>query len=132
MTSIIDFIEARLAEDEAIAQASIADDQGDDGGLEYEYLTSGRIQRPRFGEPLAKLVTTFAVPRRVLREVEAKRRVMARHCPGMRTRDYVYCRDCPGDQDGFPEVPIDECPELRDIAAVYSDHPDFDPNWSTT
>jgi hypothetical protein len=67
---------------------------------------------------------------RVLREVQAKRRVMERHCPGMRTRGYVYCQACPDDRDGFPEVPIDECPELRDLAVPYSDHPDYRKEWA--
>jgi uncharacterized protein DUF6221 len=46
-----------------------------------------------------------AVPARVLREVETKRRIVERYA-----------------DDSFP-------PEIFDIAAVYADHPDYDPDW---
>lgn len=78
-------------------------------------------------------------PARVLREVEAKRRVMERHSPvplGPRAKKGTphSCAGCNfeyGDID-FVTDDIEDCPELRDLAAPYADHPDFDPNWSTT
>lgn len=146
MTSIIDFLEAQLEKDAATARAACWDghddslaaqwdcgeekdgrywwvgDQWDDGVVK----TTGDASAPA-GQ--AAHIARHD-PARVLREVQAKRRVMERHCPGMRTRDYVYCQACPDDRDGFPDVPIDECPELRDLAAIYSDHPDYRKEWA--
>jgi hypothetical protein len=67
--------------------------------------------------------------RRALRDIEAKRRVLARHGEGERTNDYVYCQGCPGDSDGFPQVPLDECPEFQDLAYIWNDHKDWDAKW---
>lgn len=68
-------------------------------------------------------------PARVLREVTSKRRIMQRHTTGEITSDHVYCRGCPLGADGAPAMPLNACPELRDLAAVYSGHPDYDPKW---
>ena len=75
---VVDFLRARLDEDEAVARKA---------------------------------------PARVLREVEAKRRIIQEHV------DQVEMDD--------PCVPIvaGERP-LRHLAAVYADHPDYDPEWA--
>jgi hypothetical protein len=91
-------------------------------------------------------------PARVLREVSAKRAVMERHRLAteleMQSRfpaaeeerrfypGYLPCVGCgdDGGQGGWkPEFNVDDinnCPELRDLAAVYSDHPDYNPAWA--
>lgn len=59
-------------------------------------------------------------PARVLREVEAKRRAMGRH------HDFQgRCAGCGNDLIH----PITDCPELRDLAAAYADHPDYRAEW---
>jgi Family of unknown function (DUF6221) len=55
---------------------------------------------------------------RMLREVEAKRRILDIHRFG-RGNDYWYNCDVT-----FP------CATLRALAAVYSGHSDYDPEWS--
>lgn len=150
MTSpIIDFIEARLEEDWQIAcEASQDGDAGNTwsvGAHRREFRQEARIGDDRedlvfdikdgvcvgFDELLAFL--TRHDPARVLREVAAKRRVMERHYRYDGSALYDYCAGCPsGDDSGYPEVELNDCPELRDLAAPYSNHPDFDPNWSTT
>lgn len=56
-------------------------------------------------------------PARVLREVEAKRKILARHS-----------------DDGFPSCiycgETAPCPDVRDVGAVWRDHPDYDPAWA--
>lgn len=74
---------------------------------------------------------------RMLREVEAKRRIIGEHEP--ETYSKWDCSTCVDEEDfsedsegnriyhrsakSFP------CPTLLALAAVYVDHPDFDPAW---
>jgi hypothetical protein len=60
-------------------------------------------------------------PARVLAECEAKRSVLALHRSGDAWCD--YCSH---------SVVDDRCPTIRALAAVFRDHPDFDPAWSVT
>lgn len=69
-------------------------------------------------------------PARVLREVAAKRRVMQRHHRSDASTVSDYCAGCAHDPEGWPEIELNDCPELRDLAAVYSDHPDYRPEWA--
>lgn len=81
MTTLTDFLLARIAEDEA----DVAD-------------------------PAAAL---HYAPDRVLAECEAKRRIVERH-------------------SGCDEVSYGDtstCPDARDLALPYADHPDYRPEW---
>ncbi|HET7055733.1 MAG TPA: hypothetical protein VFI12_04670 [Thermomicrobiales bacterium] len=70
--------ERQLAEDDRVARAAIADDGGLDGGFENAtWLTDVRLIKPRFGDDAAAMIRRFAVPRRVLAEVERERRDLA-------------------------------------------------------
>ncbi|MFF2077175.1 DUF6221 family protein [Kitasatospora sp. NPDC058162] len=55
-------------------------------------------------------------PARVLREVAAKRRILARHAPGP-------AGACRHDRNRWP------CADVRDLLPPYADHPDFHPRW---
>jgi hypothetical protein len=76
-------------------------------------------------------------PARVLREVAAKRRTLARHRPatGEEIGWYVYagaCFGC-GTEGEFADPrtrKINDCPELRDVIATYAEHPNYNPSWS--
>lgn len=74
-------------------------------------------------------------PARVLLECEAKRRIVARHRPsGEYEPDAcVVCQwdsDCEapkqGHHYGAGEWP---CPDMRDLASIYADHPDYQEAW---
>lgn len=69
-------------------------------------------------------------PARVLREVQAKRRVLARHYRDERGD----CEGCgfTGDLDDARTSAGEHCPELLDMALAFADHPDYDPSWSPT
>lgn len=79
-------------------------------------------------------------PARVLAEIAAKRRVLARHCRADRA-DHIYreripiymCVGCeyePTWDDPQPRTPdINDCPELRDLAAIWNTHPDYRERW---
>jgi hypothetical protein len=65
-------------------------------------------------------------PARVLREVEAKRRLLDLHEPG--TQEYVdgdVCMVCTLQGDG----PYYPCDTLRLLALPYADHPDYREDW---
>lgn len=65
-------------------------------------------------------------PARVLREVAAKRRVLARHHAG----SDGSCDGCGYDQEQGPWIErLEDCPELRDMASVYADRPGYREEW---
>ncbi len=116
---LLDFLRARLDEDERVARAAITDDGGQDGGFEdAQRLTDGTVL-PRFGLAAADLISAFAVPRRVLREVEAKRRLLEQ----FRLRgDSVRRTTRPSSGGVWDDL-------LRMLALPYSDHPDCRVEW---
>jgi len=68
-------------------------------------------------------------PDQTLREIAAKRRVLDRHCL-YEGGDYHYCAGCPtGDETGYPDTELADCPELQDLAFIWNDHEDWDTRW---
>jgi hypothetical protein len=102
--NLAEFLLARVAEDEAVARAAGTGWAGP--------------------EPMGAIEggdSVFVSPARVLAECEAKRSVLALHRSGDAWCD--YCSH---------SVVDDRCPTIRALAAVFRDHPDFDPAWSVT
>lgn len=71
-------------------------------------------------------------PARVLREVAAKRAILAENAPKVTTwvgePDTLSCGRC----GTWNEYPVSyPCRTLRTLAAIYSDHPDYNHEWST-
>jgi hypothetical protein len=123
--SIVDFLNARLAEDEAAAQQAKAT-----GGPMSPWWGAEQL-KPLMVDADATHVEHHS-PERVLREVVAKRAVMERHCPSQ-SDGCVGCGVYLGRDDQWhPNVQFEDCEELLGLAAVYSDHPDYNPEWSTT
>lgn len=112
MNTITDFLLDRIAEDEAVARATLA---------------NFGLTRDLEGSMLAH-VAHFD-PARILTECEAKRRIVELHGHWQvrwegfprADREVQYCMH---DQAVAP------CPTLRALAQVYSDHPSFDPTWN--
>ncbi|MEU1193973.1 DUF6221 family protein [Streptomyces sp. NPDC005859] len=73
--------------------------------------------------PTIALHVALHDPARVLREVEAKRRVLARHVLSPATGDqelpWDNRDDCQYDGETWP------CDDLLDLASPYADHPDY-------
>jgi len=73
-------------------------------------------------------------PARVLREVEAGRKILAEHT--FLPDSHPLARSCPRcitDREGYQEEWLDDdypCLTLRVLAAVWCDHPDYDPAWA--
>ena len=121
---IVEFLRARLDEDEAQAQRSKADN----------------AMNPNLRIPAGWV---NGVADRVLREVKAKQAVMAEHRPHDHRGEHgdaIFCDACQWDHgddspridnqptEGFGQNP---CRTLVALASVYADHPDCDPDWLT-
>lgn len=68
---------------------------------------------------------------RMLREVEAKRAILDRHTPHQPASGGLACDWCSEDVDDRPQVAKERwpCPDVRSIAAVWSGHPEYRPDW---
>lgn len=98
--NLIEFLRARLDEDEQTVN-------------EYDHV------------PELFWVSGPFNPARVLREVEAKRRIVELHAPGeFEYADGDVCMLC--DRQGPEPYP---CTTLRLLALPYSDHPDYREEW---
>jgi len=116
--NITEFLEARIVEDEAVV--AYAEPQEMSGG--YSYADVGG---------LSEVLTVGAA--RVLAECAAKRAIIAEHGRG---DSYVsdWCETCAQwwaseVGEGPPGVAW-PCLTLKVLAAVYSDHPDYQQEWA--
>jgi hypothetical protein len=126
--TLTEFLLARIAKDEMIAQAASTEDAlrpyGDPeielvpienwGDLAREYLGG------QFGDQAARWH-----PLRILAECEAKRRIVELHDRSHECSVY----DHHGEIDNCSWEPGGDCSTLRLLAFPYSDHPDFQPGW---
>jgi hypothetical protein len=119
--TIVEFLEARIAEDELTAQAAI--EVSADWRTHYDYSdvkdADGHfVIQADSRHPTAEQAAHIArhSPARVLRECEAQRAVIA---------DFLR-REALGDVAGRSIVED----VLRVLGAVYCDHPDYNPAWA--
>lgn len=119
MSDIVAFVRARLDEEEAAAKGPPGWKPEHWTAVNYAARPSGRNYRvdaePRcVADQVAREDAEFIAahdPARVLREVAAKRKILA---------------EC--DEWMMQHAPSGAHRILRAVAAVYSDHPDYDPN----
>jgi Family of unknown function (DUF6221) len=119
MDDLAAFIEARLDEDEAMAKAAYQHGPNPTQPLappEGSWWPVVRLME-RLGSGTYNDANHIARhdPARVLREVAAKRAIVAEH-----GRDNFGCQSCQGDQ---------RCP-IPFLAAIWSDHPDYRAEWA--
>jgi hypothetical protein len=119
-----EFCAARLDEDEAIAQAAL--EQWHDEWVAYEFNDlPGEVyaHAQRHG------------PVRALREVAAGRALLGQLGRAARYRDQVFAREpprsAPDEMRAVTTMLVLES-ILKIRAAVYSNHPDYDPAWAGT
>ena len=103
MSELVEFLLARISEDEAVAVATR------DAHDPLDWSNPG---------------VGFLLLAGVLRECEAKRRIVALHSEG----DKGTCYTCSVNGTRVQDNLI-ACPTLRDLAAVYADHPDYRDEW---
>lgn len=107
--TIVEFLEARIAEDEARANTLHHADQ------EYPYRCCATV----VGDETCDCGATPNA--RVLRECVAKRAILAMHPEETGYRGQPQCAQCEGDD--WP------CMTPRILAAIYADHPDYNQTW---
>ena len=124
--NVTDFLLARLDGDALAAHPHSARPYG------THWSASDYDVEDQAGHPVAR--SDFAPhiarhdPDRVLRQVEKLRRVVEEHLPDMELHHHTP-QDCPicyyagTAREAFP------CPTIRALAAIWSDHPDYDPDW---
>ncbi|KAB2809250.1 hypothetical protein F9L07_19610 [Pimelobacter simplex] len=136
--TITEFLLARIAEDEAVAQRALGERYMVDGGL-------------RWGEVGYETVSDLTIdPARVLAECEAKRRIVELHqsWPVLVEAKPTFEPSDPTDLNAMTfrmskqiawateqeyrakfGVEPPSAPMLRALASVYADHPDFREEW---
>lgn len=122
--TIVEFLEHRISEVEVMARAAIADDTGQDGGFEdaFDELTGRKPSvfdaGPKFADACARMIV-WNTPRRVLAECAAKRAIVdweKRYRTTVKRRGESWEHRATG--------------PLRILAAIDSDHPDYQKEWS--
>ena len=151
---IVEFLRARLDEDEAVArECVIPAHEGPNAykphpelaewfydGDEVEYVQTPEMRAHKYPDRYCVTVDSEGLtpsvegdiathiarhdPARVLREVEAKRRVVDEHGG----RPPYHIDPCDAHDANFETIP---CDTLLALASVYAEHPDFDPDWLT-
>lgn len=139
MNDVIEFLRARLDEDEQAARAA---------GWHRWVLVDDEISTVGNGRLVVRLERDYDGPHitrhdpaRVLREVDAKRRIVELHGPlQLPATNYrptmlqcEYCASLCHSRSGLGcDQPIDApwpCDTVRLMALPYADHPDFDESW---
>ncbi len=138
---IVEFLRARIDEDEAIARAASEIDPGPwslpDGRYVSPWPGHDEIEAELFNANRGRVISyngfdvelsertalhiTRHDPARVLGEVKAKRAVIELY---LLYEDAQY----PDGAGGYVSA-CEKEPKLKALAGVYSDHPDFDPAW---
>lgn len=130
---LVAFLRARLDEDERVARST------KQNGLSWQnFEMDGELRDDRNAGTVASVIPETREhiarhdPARVLREVEAKRRILDVHAPEPLS-EYVrksYCEVCQCYADGIVEGAY-PCATVALLASMYSDHPDYRPEWRT-
>lgn len=144
MDELVKWLGQQLDEDERIARAASPGPWHVNAESDEVLAVDGITVAEGFalsGRQLRATTEHIAVhdPARVLREVDAKRRVLTRHCaapvpPGNEwAEEYPYCAaHAYKGPDGTAVYPVEleKCPELRDLAAPYADRPGYRKGWA--
>jgi hypothetical protein len=134
---LVDFLRARLAEDERVARAVPADlghswsdpgpwvMAGSGGGREAEVAKAADALEMPLAEAVAHHIARHD-PARVLAEVEAKRRILDDVLPTMQADELRIAGEW-----GVGSDPVREASDdlLSLLALPYADHPDYRDEW---
>jgi hypothetical protein len=118
--TLVEFLEARLAEDELMAAAAT------DGAADWHVLYSYRDVRDDEGRYVVladSLYPTVGQAAHIARHSPAR---IFRHCEAARAVIAEFLRlDALGDLPGRAAAGV----ALKAFASIYADHPDHDPTW---
>jgi hypothetical protein len=144
---LIEFLRARLAEDEVRANAAASAllyvgetepefdwtfGENEPEGFTVRTISEKRVARDVYDDTAMHIARHD--PARVLREVEAKRRILAEHDHTTvhiwhdRSKDFEICTACGAGSDDQGCIPW-PCDTVKLLALPYSDHPDYNEAW---
>lgn len=126
---LVDFLHQRLAEDERIARDADAVgrwgwDLGEEGSAQIYDDATTQVIGSTVNEVVAHHLTSHD-PARVLREVEAKRRIIAVVVPRIIEMDEQII----GEWGRPSDIPDEHLPLLKLLALPYAEHPSYDEAW---
>jgi hypothetical protein len=117
VSEIVEFLEARIDEDEVLASAALAHEQlyADDGGFDISYQWARMTVHQESGGHGSAFAPGCPSPARVLRECTAKREIL---------KDWELYKDeeFPDFGGGYASAMDDT---IQSLAAAYADHPDY-------
>jgi hypothetical protein len=139
--SLVEFVEARLAEEQADAEAAgangwVAGEDGEGWAIELDLgqgpdstwgacVTCNDSGGNELTEETARHMARQD-PAGTLARVTALRAVMKLHRP---VGEWPVCAGCFNPDDEADDQPH-PCPTLRAVAGIWADHPDYDPAWA--
>ena len=123
MSSIVEFLRARLDEDEAQAREAVTIRQRTYS--HQPWVNDPDHELKAWDDHPAGVV--LLGPERLLAEVAAKRQVLDVHEPEPGAGCLVCDHDC---NFGYVYGDGTGCTTIRALASVYADHPDYDPEWA--
>ena len=120
--TITEFLLARIADDEAVARATLAESDL----LDWSGNWSDAVGLHGPADGPSGHAAVVVDPARVLAECAGKRRIAELHARcDVHDRPGDECDACQRCGDGS----LWPCDTLLAVASVYADHPDFDPAW---
>jgi hypothetical protein len=117
VSDIVEFLRARLDEDERIARAAACDDEGNSDLTWSGWHLGGQLEEAGWSYPEGVVREAHILrhaPASILREVAAKRRFIEQHAPP----DPHEPGKCP------------DCDMLYAFAAIHAEHPDYRQEWA--
>ena len=123
MDELVEWYGQQLDEDERIARATTWEGSGNKLGWELVASATIDVGGDEFyvgDRTIANHMMAWE-PARVLREIDAKRRMLERHAA--RYSEPAGGMICAHDGHRWP------CPDVRDFAAVYADRPGYKESW---
>lgn len=138
--TITEFLEARIAEDEQLAESASVSAHKERHENQRHYGSYVLSSERDSTEAQDEFILQWW-PARVLAECAAKRAILALHHPDRQLENWYWsmrkCAECGGKWHKWlnNDVPTDigpeqGCPTLRALAAVYADHLDYQQDWS--
>lgn len=128
MNDLVQFLNDRLAEDEAAATEAGSDEWSSDDAVWMLMDSKGEAVVHNEGKPTEEQAIHMARhdPARVLREVAAKRALLQRYASAARSAEVAYAND----SDVYFAEGLEQ--SIGIMAAAYSDHSEYDPEWTVS
>ena len=119
---LVKFLKERIDEDEADANRMPTDTD----------IYAAMQPQAMNGRSMEFVLRRISSRERLLREVEAKRAIMAEHPHRSESSTGFGCETCHWDREFGFDGGGSPCATLRQLAAVYAEHPEYEQDWAAT